>query len=394
MKPIVPLVLAFGAGLILCHGQEPARKPEEPAPSSSPTEPAPPGDLPVKPAEPVPVQPALPVQPTPTPAPAPTPTAREVINGLSEQQLEQAVRMIRENFLDPARTDDKELRRATLEGLLQRIEPGAIVTLETPAGGTPEQMPFVAEILDSRIGYIRLGALDKESLAQMDASLASFNEKRLRAVILDLRAAPHSGDFEAGAEFARRFCEKGKLLFSIEKPSAKQERIFTSNQDPAFSGVLVVLTDDDTAGAAEALAATLRLNANAMIVGADTSGEAVEFADVPLGDGKLLRVAVAQVTLPESGAIYPEGVKPDIAVSLTPARQEEIFRLSREKGVSQFVFENERPRMNEAALIANTNPEIELTEGNSRGRPQNWDTVLQRAVDLVTAISFYKDKKP
>jgi hypothetical protein len=44
--------------------------------------------------------------------------------------------------------------------------------------------------------------------------------------------------------------------------------------------------------------------------------------------------------------------------------------------------------MNEAALIANTNPEIESTK--SHEEPPLHDTVLQRAMDLVTAITFYK----
>ncbi|MGH8047349.1 MAG: S41 family peptidase, partial [Chthoniobacterales bacterium] len=250
---------------------------------------------------------------------------------------------------------------------------------------------FLAEILDARIGYIRLGALSKDALAQMDTALASFKDKKLQSVILDLRGAPSSADYDIAAEFARRFCAKGALLFSVQKPSAKQERMLTSSQDPSYTGILVVLTDRQTSGAAEALAATLRRNAKAMIVGARTRGEAVEFSDVQLGDGNVLRIAVAQVMLPGTGPIFPDGVRPDISAVLSPELQAHIFQVSKEKGVSQFVFETERPRFNEAALVANTNPEID--PGAMDDNPDEaWDTVLQRAVDLVTAISFY-DKR-
>lgn len=364
---------------------------------------------PVRPAEPVPVAPAIAVEPgetpppaaTPTPAetgeptPEPTPklTRREMINVLSETQVEQAIISLRTNFLDPTKTGDKEVRRATLEGLILRLSPGALITNEADIRDDSSSGLFLAEIIDDRIGYLRLGDLNSESLPQVDAALGNFSEKKLKALILDLRNVAPSRDFEVAAEFARRFCEKGKLLFSIQKPSAKQERIFTSNLDPLFSGVLVVLTDGDTSGAAEALAGTLRLNANAMIVGANTSGEAVEFEDTPLGDGKILRVAVAQVVLPNAGAIYPNGVVPDIAASLSADDQAEIFRLSAERGVSQFVFESERPRMNEAALVANTNPELDAEVFRERNAsPKLKDTVLQRAVDLVTAIRFYGER--
>ncbi|MFY8216932.1 MAG: S41 family peptidase, partial [Chthoniobacterales bacterium] len=272
---------------------------------------------PVRPAEPVPVAPASPVGtpsapvsvpatspdstpvPTPdapapsaTPAESPTPaeepakpkmTEREMIDILSETQVEQAITSLRSNFLDSNKTAEKELRRATLEGMILRLSPGAALAHEDDLNVAVQPGKFLAEIIDDRIGYLRPGAIDAESLAQIDAALSNFTEKSLKALILDLRDVSASSDFEKAADFARRFCEKGKLLFSVQKPSAKQERIFTSNMDPAFTGVLVVLTDDDTSGAAEVLAATLRLNANAMIVGTRTSGEAVEFQDTPLG---------------------------------------------------------------------------------------------------------------
>jgi hypothetical protein len=331
------------------------------------------------------------VAPKPTPTPTPEPTTREIIDKLSDAQLDQAIQNLRATFLDSSRTDDRQLRLATLEGLITRLSPGLVITAESsikPGKGSG----FLAEILDARIGYMRLGTLSKEALAQMETSLTNFREKKLHSVILDLRGAPASADYELAAEFARRFCPKGALLFTVQKPSAKQERILTSSQDPAFNGVLVVLTDKQTSGAAEALAATLRRNAKAMIVGARTRGEAVEFSDVSLGDGKILRIAVAQVTLPGTGPIFPEGVRPDIAAALSPEVQTRIFELSKEKGVSQFVFETERPHFNEAALVANTNPEIDPDMMNYDEPRGTWDTVLQRAVDLVTAISFY-DKR-
>lgn len=364
------LALVFMAGAL--QAQEPAASPSPTAsPSPSPT-------------------------PSPTPAATPARSTRELINNLNDEDVEKALKTLKEGFLDREKVDEKAVQRATLEGMVRRLAPGAFIMEESQKAAPEEETPFLAEILDAHIGYLRLGALNKSSLAQFDAALKNFSEKKIDAVILDLRGVPEGGDFEVAADFARRFCPKGKLLFSIQKPSAKQERIFTSNQDPAFSGVVMVLTDYDTAGAAEALAATLRLNVSAMIIGSDTTGEAVEFAELPLSGGSVLKVAVSQVILPESGSLFPDGVKPDVAISLPRDVQEEIFRESKEKGVSQFVFETERRRMNEASLVANLNPEIDSIQLAQRDRsktPQLRDTVLQRAVDLVTAINFYNAKK-
>lgn len=344
--------------------------------------------------------PSLPAAAKPTPSPKPTGTPMpskpvDLVNLLNETQLEQAVELLKTQFLNPALLNEQELRRARLEGLLGRLGPGAQLYLETPPVPGEGSNRFLAEVLDGKIGYIRLGKLDADTLTQLDAVLAGFKDKGIQSVVLDLRSVGYSADYEQAAAFARRFCEKGKLLFRLQKPSAKQERIFTSNQDPVFTGTIVVLTDNQTAGAGEVLAAILRQHARGMVVGSRTAGQAVEFSEVPLGAGVILKIAVAEATVPEAEAIYPRGVKPDISVTLPREQQSEIFKLSAEKGVSQFVYEKERPRMNEAALIANINPEIDGASsapktGENLGLK---DTVLQRAVDLLTALAFFEPKK-
>ncbi|MCK9588733.1 MAG: S41 family peptidase [Terrimicrobiaceae bacterium] len=321
----------------------------------------------------------------------PPASLRETVNSLDAPQIQKAIDALQANFLSPSALDEASKQKALLEGLVRRLSPGAAIITADNAKGRTDLVPFLAEILDDRAGYIRPGTLDAAALSQLDASLASFSEKKLPAVILDLRGVAGGSEFDSAADFARRFCPKGKMLFSIQKPSAKQERILTSTQEPAYEGILVVLTDPDTAGAAEALAATLRQNAGAMIVGSDTAGEAVEFSEVSLGGGKILRVAVSQVVLSENATIFPGGVKPDIAISLPPGVLADIYAATKDKGVSQFVFDSGRPRMNEAALVASTNPEIENSK--DRPRPPLRDTVLQRAMDLVTAINFSKRQK-
>jgi hypothetical protein len=307
---------------------------------------------------------------------------------LDESQIQKAIDALEANYLSPDAIDNASRQKALLEGLLLRLGAGA--DLNQAGNATSKPVPFLAEILDGRIAYIRLGAMDAAALKQTDSALGNFADKSIPAVILDLRGIPNGTEFDIAADLARRFCPKGKILFTIEKPNAKQERILTADRDAVFHGILVVLTDADTSGAAEALAATLRANSSGMIVGAKTTGGAVEFSEFPIGGGKTIRLAVSRVSLPGSGPIFPNGVKPDIEITLPAETQKKIFELSKDKGVSQFVFDIERPRMNEAALVANTNPEISsAAESDDDSEPLR-DTVLQRAVDLVTAISFYK----
>ncbi len=81
------------------------------------------------------------------------------------------------------------------------------------------------------------------------------------------------------------------------------------------------------------------------------------------------------------------------------SEKRQIFQESLTKGMASFVFEAERPHLNEAALLAGTNPEIEAAQAAQQRRtrggegPALHDPVLQRAVDVVTSIGVY-EKQP
>jgi hypothetical protein len=69
--------------------------------------------------------------------------------------------------------------------------------------------------------------------------------------------------------------------------------------------------------------------------------------------------------------------------------------MSAEKGLGPFVYETGRPHLNEAALMAGTNPELESAE-QRRGRAQAnstpRDSVLQRALDVITSLEIYQKR--
>ena len=171
-------------------------------------------------------------------------------------------------------------------------------------------------------------------------------------------------------------------------------REFVAKIAPSYFGVLVVLVDEDTAGASEVLAAVLRRQ-KAIVIGEKTAGRAVDYAELPLPSGKILRLAVAEAVLPNQTASLREGLKPDLYVALPVWEKNQMFQQSLTRGMEQFVFESDRPHLNEAALLAGTNPEIEAAqaaqERRKRGEsPTSHDAVLQRAVDVVTSIGVFE----
>jgi hypothetical protein len=329
-----------------------------------------------------------------SPTPSATPSTEQIINSLGENDLQAAIAALKSNFTNPEAITDAELNRATLQGLLMRM-PGGLLLMPGKEGAPAEPaFPFYSEVFENHIGYVRVGALDANNLRELDKKLQDFTAKKVDAVILDLRASGN-GDFATAAEFGKRFCPKAKALFSVRKPGARGNKEFTSDRDPAFQGLVAVLVDSDTAGGAEALAATLKVNDKALIIGQTSAGHAVEYSDVPLPSGKTLRVASAEVVLPDGQPLFPGGVKPDLPVEMSITDKRQIFRQS-EKGMSQFVYETERPHLNEAALIAGTNPELDIPDAQrrlrAREKPALRDSVLQRALDVVTSLEIYQKR--
>lgn len=280
---------------------------------------------------------------------------------------------------------------------MSRLTPGVMLLPDKQMAKSDTAAPFYSEVLQEHIGYLRLGTLNMANLQAMDKAIAAFAPKKVDALIVDLRASGPAGDFETTAEFAKRFCPRGKPLFKLHKPTARQDRVYMSDRDPAFQGLITVLIDGETSGGAEALAGILRSSDKAMSIGQPTAGRAVEFSDLPLPSGKVLRVAVAQAASPEGQSFFPGGIKPDLPVEMSMVDKRQIFQRSMEKGIGPFVYETERPHMNEAALLAGTNPELDAAEAAQRRRERNpekamHDLVLQRALDVVTSLEIYQKK--
>ena len=302
--------------------------------------------------------------------------------------------------------DERALGRATISGLLTRLDDGAKLL---PKPGSPgsasgtEPVPdgFYTEILGERSGYVRLGNFNNDHLASLDRALKGFNDRQLPAVLLDLRGTPAGSNYDQASEVIRRFVTKGKPLFTLRKPTINQERLLTSNGDPAYTGLILLLVDGDTAGAAETVAAVVRFYNRALVIGESTAGQGVEYADLGLAGGSVLRVAVSQVVLPGNLNLFPDGVKPDVPVPLARADKITIFKAGMEKGLGPFVNDVERPHLNEAALVNGTTPDLDAAReaqaarrrGGPPAKPPLRDTVVQHAMDLVATIGIYEPGK-
>jgi len=288
--------------------------------------------------------------------------------------------------------------RATLQGLLARSSGRAeLVLRQTVAEGLGEA--FRGEVLPRSVVYLRLGALDEANVAAGTDFLRKQAGGKTAAVILDLRATRKGDSYEMTAQVIGWFAARGTPFFHLRSPDAAGGKVFSGAGDPVFAGMLAVLINADCSGPAETVAACLAGRNRALLVGSPTTGRAWEFQVVEIAPGVDLRVAGARIEPLGGGPDPAVSLRPAIAVDVTLEKDREVLAAAAKDGIARYIFEVERPHMNEASLVAGRNPEIDQYQarqarGNAPEAVPLVDRTLQRALDILTTVLVYEEPKP
>ncbi|MBV8376097.1 MAG: hypothetical protein JO279_03760 [Verrucomicrobia bacterium] len=337
--------------------------------------------------------------PQPSPASSPSPAAkplRDLIKQLDQAGLRRVIEQLQSQYFDSSALTNQQIDQAAVEGLLSRLGPGASLQLKTENNQPAQSHPYKSELIETHFGYVRLGSFTQGDLTKLDDTLRDFRNQGVTGLILDLRTMPPGSDFPLAADILSRFVPKGKVLFDLVEPKGGAPQTYNSSAEPIFTGPLAVLVSQKNAGTAEAIAGVLRNQVHALIFGQKTSGRAVEYEHYPIGDDLVLTVAVKELVIPGAPIIFPNGLVSDITVAFPEAQQDTVLALSDQNGVSDYIFDEERPHTNEAALVAGKNPDLdayEADQANGKSKQKRLkDLILQRAIDFLTAISVFRAK--
>jgi C-terminal peptidase prc len=190
---------------------------------------------------------------------------------------------------------------------------------------------------DKPLGYARIGAFRPSTPRELDDAILALKAGGAQAVILDLRGN-HGGSFLAAVETARRLLPAGVIVTTQGQVSEVANRVFSSSTGMGAHDIhIVLLIDAETASAAEVLAAALKDNNRAKLVGVPSFGKGsvqyplrlVTLDDIdpatgkPAGKSGTVRVTIARLIAPTSGPISGAGVAPDF-LEADPALQLEI----------------------------------------------------------------------
>ena len=317
------------------------------------------------------------------------------VDEVSQAAIQSAFQILRRDYIRREDLTLDQLNRAALHGLLERLSFGAEL-IKTDTSAKPPESRVVNETLTPRIACLRPSALSDQEIAPLREALTKLKEQGIEHLVLDLRSPAAPGDFETAAAMLELFLPKGMLLFKLKQLGAGEAQPMLSRAAPAWTGNLVVLIDKETNNLGETVAAVLHQQKRALLIGSPTRGGTVRYETVPIEAGWRLRFARAEVLLPDDTSVFRKGLKPDLAIALDTKLKHEMFG---RPSLRPTVFEEARPRFNEAALVSGKNPELDDYIRRSGGEVMSYDTpsphdaVLQRAVDLLLTNDHFATSK-
>jgi carboxyl-terminal processing protease len=184
------------------------------------------------------------------------------------------------------------------------------VTLE-PLGGNTVNFKY----LDNAVAYVRIRYFNDETPVELGKALNNIKQHKpaVKGIILDVRNNAR-GSMEEAVRSASLFLGNQQILIAKGR-SPKTEQSYTGKDRDLVYKILpplVVLVDQGTARAAEILAAALRDQAGATLLGAKTVGLCGLTKAFPLEDGSALVMTVAQCYSPKGLKIQGKGLEPEI----------------------------------------------------------------------------------
>jgi C-terminal peptidase prc len=188
-------------------------------------------------------------------------------------------------------------------------------------------------VIRTGIGYIDMTEGFAETTAsELASAIRALKSKGMASLILDLRGNP-GGLLDQAVKAGEIFLPRGAVILRQNGRSAFENRVVTSSNTTPEDFPMVVLVNSETASAAEILAAALKDNGRATVVGERTFGKGLVQSIIRLEQGNALTLTTGRYLTPSGrsvqrsysdadrysyfskGAHVDEGLTPDIETS-------------------------------------------------------------------------------
>lgn len=160
-----------------------------------------------------------------------------------------------------------------------------------------------AQMVDATTGYVRLSGFHEKGPEELEKSIKDLKGKGAKRLVLDLRGNP-GGSVFAAVEIAGLFLPQGSMVFkTIGRRKSANDDFITKKDGPFRDLPMMLLVDEGSASASEAVAGSLQDHDRALILGRRSFGKALMQQAFPIPpQGDMVWLTVGKIATP-SGRI-------------------------------------------------------------------------------------------
>jgi carboxyl-terminal processing protease len=165
-------------------------------------------------------------------------------------------------------------------------------------------VPF-STMVEGKIGYIPVQQFNETATEELATALHRLQREGAKGVVLDLRGNP-GGILDQAFAMSNLFLNEGQEILSVRGRSSDVQTYVAKEKPTAPTIPLVVLTDGNSASAAEIVAGALQDHDRALIVGTTSFGKGLVQTLFPLEGGYALKMTTAKWYTPSGRSIQKE----------------------------------------------------------------------------------------
>ncbi|MBI1274878.1 PDZ domain-containing protein [bacterium] len=266
------------------------------------------------------------------------------------------------------------------------------------------------------VAYIRVTSFSEQATSGTEEAFEKLKKEigpdKIRGVVLDLRNNP-GGLLDQAIGLSDLFLEKGEVVSTRGRTEDSNKRFFAREGDITGGLPIVVLVNGGSASASEIVSGALQDHKRAVIMGTKSFGKGSVQTVIPIPNHGAIRLTTSRYYTPSGRSIQAEGIQPDIIVEpskVVPLEQLDMRseadlpnHLSKPKEMlekAKQMMEKAKDAMPGKDEAKPENGEVSKdkkdplkTDNKSEVKPANAsedDYQLQRALDFITGVSFYK----
>lgn len=175
------------------------------------------------------------------------------------------------------------------------------------------------EVIRKNYAYFDISQFPQDLQKQFKKIADSIISPTTQGIILDFRNNP-GGYISAAEDLLENFLDIGETMYYLDYRS--NDKVAKSKKAAIYKGIpLVVLIDESTASASEIVAAALKDNKKATLIGEKSFGKGVAQQLFFYEDGSSLKLTIAEWLSPSKKRINHLGIVPDIQAKDDPASE-------------------------------------------------------------------------